>query len=320
MHVQWFAHLPGLQLESAGAIELLEGRLASIPFEQWCELDPSFPNSEDRYKKTEPVFYIGSAVLEGELKDILNQVSKRLYRLYYALLLDARVPLLPDPHLSVHYVRVELSAGIATYRLVGPFEREWILYGNRTSYVFDHLAVEAASAVYNMLWEDEAEMALPGVLAGIETLVRTSTPDVWWELDGVDLINDFVQCTAALEHLLLPPSVESNGMKRTPAFGQHAAVLVSDSRHRLEDLSVAYAGLYRLRNQLMHGQMTMADLSDADKEVLKLGRILLREVLLKGLALNKRSNGLASMALMLQKAYEDETFHQTLHHGMSQYL
>ena len=131
MHVQWFAHLPGVQLESDGAVGVLEGFLTHLSFDEWCELDPSFPYSKANYNRSRPAFYVGSAELEGDLNNVLTIVRQRINRFYQALLLDARVPLLPKPQLSVHYVRVNLPSGVGTYRLVGPFEREWIIYGNR---------------------------------------------------------------------------------------------------------------------------------------------------------------------------------------------
>lgn len=324
MHVQWFAHLPGVQLESGqSSYNILEGKVATLSFTEWSELDPSYPFSEGKYSVSQPVFYIGSAELEGDLKAVLSQVSERINKLYMALLLDSRVPLLPDPQLSVHYVRVNLQAGIATYRLVGPFEREWILSGNRIVYPFDAAAVHAFESVYELLsgrgnaCSINGKGTMHGLDAGLETLARTARPDIWWDQRGVHHINDFVQCTAALENLLVPVAREAEDLRETPAFGQHAAVFVSKSRNGLEELAQSYAGLYRLRSKLVHGQMAMSDLSESDQQVLRLGRILLREVLLKTLALNKglkhRKNGKTSLALMLKKAYKDEAYHQAIH-------
>ncbi len=320
MHVQWFAHLPGIELEPGlSTYDVLEGSVTRLSFAQWCELDPSFPYSEAQYKKSKAVFYVGSAELEGDLKAVLAQVSQRLYRVYLALLLDARVPFVPDPQLSVHYVRVNLQAGIATYRLVGPFEREWILYGNRIVYSFDAAALNALESVYQLLPEGAAEASrtLGGIDAGLETLARTACPDIWWDHRGVQHINDFVQCTAALENLIVSASGEEDDLGKPPVFGQHAAVFVSKSRQGLEEMAQSYAGLYRLRTKLVHGQMAMSDLNESDQQVLRLGRILLRELLLKSLVLNKqlkdRDSGKTSLARMLKKAYEDETYHRALH-------
>ncbi len=326
MHVQWFAHLPGVQLETEmSSHDILEGKVKHLSFFEWCELDPSFPDSEASYTASQPVFYIGSASLEGDLKAVLKQVSHRLNRFYRALLLDSRVPWLPDPQLSVHYVRVNLPTGVATYRLVGPFEREWIVYGNRIVYSFDEAAMRAIGAVYELLPEQENGSMLPAIEAGIETLVRTAKPDTWWDQRGIQLINDFIHCTGALEKLLVPETNGTEEIKVAPAFGEHAAVLVNKSRDGLTELAGSYSGLYRLRSNLVHGYMTVADLSDTDQQVLRLGRILLREILIKSLALNKytngqqqgdqaaHKNGQVSLAYMLKKAYEDDAFHQSIH-------
>ncbi len=313
MHVQWFVHLPGIHLETEGAHSVLEGHLAHLSFREWCEMDPSYPYSKVNYNRSQPAFYIGHAEIEGDLNEVLAQVSRRIYRLHQALLLDSRVPLLPEPQLSVHYVRVNLASGIATYRLVGPFEREWIVYGNQITYPLNEAAVQALEAVHELLPPDNATDVLPGIEAGIETMVRTAQPDVCWDQQGIHHINDFIHCTSAIGNILIPSGKEAAGLKIPPAFGQHAAVLVSASRIDLEELSQSYAGLYRLKSNLMHGQMTMADLSTSDRQVLRLGRILLREVLLKALVLNKYANDQASIATMLRQAYEDESYHQALH-------
>lgn len=316
MHVQWFAHLPGVQLATRRSLEVLEGRFANLTFEEWCELDPSFPYSRDKYVASRPAFYVGSAELEGELKDILTQVSARIHRLYTAFLLDSRVPLLPEPQLSVHYVRVNLQAGVATYRLVGPFEREWILYGNQIVYPFDAAAIEALESVYHMLPEKGENGLLQGVAAGLETLVRTARPDIWWDQRVVHHINDFIHCTQAIQNIVVSDQIEED--HRIPrVFGEHAAVLVSKSRDTLNDLAASYAGLYRLRNNLMYGQMAMSDLSESDQQVLRLGRILLREVLIKVLVLNRyarngQSDGQVTIPAMLHHAFEQNDYYQDI--------
>ncbi|MEM8485550.1 MAG: hypothetical protein AAF564_08360 [Bacteroidota bacterium] len=322
MHVQWFAHLPGVQLAPGrSSYEVIDGRVTYLYFGEWCELDPSFPESEDKFNDARPVFYIGEAELEGDLKSVLKQVGERLGRFYLALLLDARVPLIPDPQLSVHYVRVNLKAGVATYRLVGPFEREWILYGNRTDYEFDEVAFQALQVAYDLL---PAQGALheagyfPGVEAGLETLIRTARPDAWWDQQSVHHVNDFIHCTSALENLLVLDSAEEQAPDPVAAFGQHAAALVSPTHSGVAGLAQSYAGLYRLRTNLLHGQMTMADLSSGDQQALRLGRMLLREVLLKALALNVGRSGSETLAGLLKRAYEDGTYHEILHEQLRQ--
>lgn len=321
MHVQWFAHLPGVQLDaSLSSHEVAEGRIGNLTFDEWCELDPSFPYSAAEYNESRPAFYIASAEIEGDLKAVLTQVSDRIYQFYQALLLDARVPWLPEPQLSVHYVRVNLKAGVATYRLVGPFEREWILDGNQIVYLFDSAALRSLDVVFELLaFKDECErnnpdeFTLPGINAGLEVLVRTARPDAWWDQNGVHHVNDFVHCTAALENLLVPANGVVDDLKITSTFGEHAAVLVSKSRQNLKQLAQSYAGLHRLRSNLIHGQMAMSDLNASDQHVLRLGRILLREVLIKAMALNKRQYDKVSIAMMLKKAYAEEAYHKVMH-------
>ncbi len=247
MHVQWFAHLPGVQLAPGlSSHEVIDGRVTYLYFGEWCELDPSFPDSEDKFNDARPIFYIGEAELEGDLKAVMKQVSARLHRFYLALLMDSRVPLIPDPQLSVHYVRVNLKAGVATYRLVGPFEREWILYGNRIVSEFDESALQALHIAYDLLPDEATSTAayFPGVEAGLATLVRTARPGAWWEQRSVHHVNDFIHCTTALENLLLPLDEQGRKSDAVSAFGQHAAALVSPARSGITDLAQSYAGLY----------------------------------------------------------------------------
>ena len=62
--------------------------------------------------------------------------------------------------------------------------------------------------------------------------------------------------------------------------------------------------------------------------MLRLGRILLREILIKSLVLSKHANGAgqpahaqmvngqASLAAMLKKAYSDDGYHQAIHNQL----
>jgi hypothetical protein len=319
MHVQWYAHLPGVALEGSDGFPIGLGRLEHLSFSDWSRLDDAFPGNDQDYERSRPVFYTGEADLpdDWDWNLILEQVSGWVYQLYLAFLLSPETPLLPAPQMSVIYVRVELSDDATAQALVssiiGPFEREWIVFGSRISVRFDNTRLSAVQGAYDLLVASDLGSAFSGVEAGLHTLALTAHPEFWWEDRGLNWVNGFVHCIAALEHILLPPKDEApTGMRLTPTFGRHAAVFTSPSRDDLHERTRTFSQLYRLRSRLIHGEIGIAGLSDKEWGQLSLGRRLLCGVILQAIALGQTASGGGSLPMLLAQAYENADAHQSL--------
>src|SRR5436190_4577154 len=143
-------HLPGLRL-AGGPHALGGGKLRALPFAEWYSLDGAFRQADRQYSQTAPVFWQCEIPLPDEVDEetLLRDVSELRSLVHLALLLTPSVPLLPTPALSITYLRLvdERTGDFGAWaRLVGPFEREWIVYGSPLPFGMDSSAVAAAEA------------------------------------------------------------------------------------------------------------------------------------------------------------------------------
>ncbi len=185
MNVQWHAHLPGVVLDGDAGMRIGPGRLVHLPFTDWSKLDSTFSFNDRQYEESRPVFYSGAADLVdpsdlGE-SHVLNCVS----RLHTAFLLHPDAPLLPSPHMSVIYLQVEVSSlpgAVSWRRIIGPFEREWIVFGSRVTYHFDDSQLAVVRSGYEALEGFDATRAFSGVESSLRTLEVTTRPEFWWDV------------------------------------------------------------------------------------------------------------------------------------------
>jgi hypothetical protein len=103
-----------------------QGRLICLPFDDWSQLDGTFAWNARDYEESRPVFCDWEVEFpdDVDLMMIPSQISDWLPRIHIALLLARDTPLLPDPRLSVIYIRFEPAySDPFVLRLVGVFER-----------------------------------------------------------------------------------------------------------------------------------------------------------------------------------------------------
>ncbi len=322
MNVQWHAHLPGVVLDGDGGMRIGPGRLVHLPFTDWSKLDSTFSFNDRQYEESRPVFYSGAADLVdpsdlGE-SHVLNCVS----RLHTAFLLHPDAPLLPSPHMSVIYLQVEVSSlpgAVSWRRIIGPFEREWIVFGSRVTYHFDDSQLAVVRSGYEALEGFDATRAFSGVESSLRTLEVTTRPEFWWDGRSLNKINEFVHCIAALEHILLPAREDTPAeMKRTPTFGEHAAVFTSPSRDDLQERARFFSTLYRLRSRLLHGELGITELEEEDLKLLSWGRRLLCDVILRVVILGRTRSGDEMLSPLLARAYKNAEAHHTLNQRFEQ--
>lgn len=300
MLVQWFAHMPAVSLTATDMIVVPGGALHALPFDHWNKLDPSFPWAQRKYEQSKPTFYIGNDDFAGSPEVILDQVNARVFKFYQAMLLGEGAPILPEPPLSVLYIQLSMDEGVATMRLIGPLEREWVVYGNRIAYNYDESNTASLGALYSLAGDLERGKVFPGVKAGFDVLARTARPEFWHNQGKLHQVNGFIQCMAAVEDLLMPSRKEAPKLRITPTIGRHAALLLGASPDDLDAAGQPYANLYRLRSRLIHGEIQLESLSTGEQQALSMGRVLLQKIILRAMALQPFTDNYASLpALML---------------------
>lgn len=294
MPITLYAHLPGIILDEDD-LPFADGRISRLPFEEWLVLDGGmFEYMDRKYTKAAPVFWIKQLAEEDMLGEggVPQASNKAIWLMHSALLLEPRVPLLPTPVLSSSYITIsspqrtaDLTEGLAqTMRLIGPMEREWIVFGSPLSYRFGASELAHVDVLYRLLnragtYDVEHEIA-----AGFSVLEETARPDSWYGGDAeINRQYDFVLCIAACENILLPAEDQLQKEGLTETFGRHAATLLAPSPGFKMEMARRFSSLYRLRSELMHGRSIQAQLDSASKTSLHDGRVLLGNILIAAL-------------------------------------
>jgi hypothetical protein len=298
-----FIHLPGVVLPGEQCA-LGPGRIARLPFETWQTLDPAFRDTDRKYERSHPVFWIGD--IPGETDDEATpSVFEISFKLHLAFLLEETAPRLPTPSLSTRYLRVRASSEAseapvtATKRLFGPMEREWLVFGSPLTCTYDAAALSRVATMYGLVERTDPACSVRGIGAGLRTLEWTARPDSWHGGDSLRHdINEFIHCVAASEHILLPSAEERLEGGITEMFGRHAAALLCHEPAALEANAKGLSDVYRLRSRLIHGRIGARDLTERQRAQLPLGRRLLREILVSALRLGTGNEGLDFPALL----------------------
>jgi len=288
-----YAHIPGLQIDKA-EVAFAGGRLAKVPFHEWIALESEFEYADRKYLKADPVFWIRDLIMEGELtqEEMARAASDVVWPIHTAFLLDEGAPQIPTPTLSCCYVAVPAPPQFSdtvtrlVTRLVGPMEREFIVYGSPLTYDYSADDLASVDDSHRLLVSTGVRDWCDDVSAGIEVLEETARPDSWYGGDMVLCqLHGFVRCMAATESILLPPEEERGRGEITQTFGRHAAALLEPIPDLRDRASRFFADLYRFRSELTHGR-SIPDQEDRSVAArLREGRQLLRNVLCAALVL-----------------------------------
>lgn len=315
-----YAHIPGLQIDIA-EVPFAGGRLARLPFNDWIALESEFEYADRKYAKSEPVFLIRELVVDGELtqEELSGAVYDAVWPTHTAFLLDKRAPLIPTPTLSCCYVArptpPELMVTVAPVvtRLIGPMEREFIVYGSPLTYEYTGEDLASVEDLYRLIEASGVRDWSDDVTAGIEVLEETARPDSWYGGDMVVCqLHCFVRCMAATESILLPPEKEDGNGETTQTFGRHAAALLAPFLEDRDRAAKYFADLYRFRSELIHGR-SIPDQEDPSVVArLGEGRQLLRSVIYAALTLRNAILDAAPLARPLKESWDDLDRQSTL--------
>lgn len=304
-----FAHLPGVFLEDEEPFPVGQGKVRCLSFDEWRQLDDEFPNNDRQFERSRPVFYTFQAELPADQDESYRTVKPWIDQLYRSFLLAPGAPLLPNPAFSVTYIQVDPETdaiGSFVIRHIGAFEREWIVFGGKINYRFTNEDLAEIRRAYHILEAVTQTGAHGEAEAGLHMLELTARPEFWWDPGGgMNRINGFVHCLAAVEEILLPEGEDGKPGVLTETFGRHAAVLTSASRDQFEAGVENFSNLYRLRSRLVHGQINVSNMDDADWEKLLLARPLLQYVLLYLTAYRRQVPEGESFPSLLSRAYDD---------------
>jgi hypothetical protein len=263
------------------------------------------------------MFYTGAADLPDNPDMGESQVRDWVLRVHRAFLLHPAAPVLPSPSMSVTYLQVEspsVPGAVLSKRMIGPCEREWIVFGSAITYRFDDRQLAAVRWGYDALEGFDPTRAFPGVEAGLRVLEVTTRPEFWSDRRPLKRISEFVHCIAAVEHILLPARKDATAeIKLTPTFGEYAAVFTKPSRDQLQEDAKKFSDLYRLRTRLLHGELGVTDLKEEDWEALDMGRRLLRDVIVRAVVLGRTRSGDEELPPLLAQAYKNAAAHEILH-------
>jgi|694.fasta_scaffold84446_3 hypothetical protein len=318
IRAQSVIHIPGMVIPPGVSAVLGPGRLERLAFESWRQLDPSFPDEERSYVKSEPVFWVGPG--PDPTEDWVKGLQQQSNLLHAALLLGPHQPWLPSPLLSCSYLTYPVQESgntlIEPLRFIGPLEREMLLYGSEIRVHYSDIDLTRLNQLFSWLESYGNPFELEGTCRAMQVLERTTRPDGTRGFHPGFSTNEFIQAIPAAESLLLP---EVTGKNKMDHLGQQAAVLTAlfnepsiPDPASLKTLAAEWREIYRMRNRLLHGLTSLEALDAANLGRLAMARSLLVWIVFATLALDlcMRTDS-SSLSAILAEAFNDaEAFHR----------
>jgi len=260
MKLECYIHLPAVQLEELEQFKLCDGILTHMPFDFWYRLDSTFFYAAKHYERTRPVFYYMQVDChEDEADRWLQCFQITLRDLHLSLLLQPGHYLLPHPLQSCRYY---LRDGQPLRPLVGPMNREWIIYGNPWSYYYDSAQLQLVAQVFDFLSDFSDLHQFPDLVSAIAVLQETTAVEYAFEQrrgpdeSDLDYRSGFIRCMALLEDILFPKDRSQRfGLSLTKAFGTYLALLVNLDLSQFTVVAERLSYLYKVRSQLVHGEL-----------------------------------------------------------------
>ena len=173
--------------------------------------------------------------------------------------------------------REQENAHIACTRYVGPFNREWIVFGSVWNNPYDQVMLDELERLYSV-FENPALSKIEDQYGGFGLFEEVSEPEFLLReiIPGngptFDSANSFVRAIAWIENVLLK---ERRGAMKslsiTKALGVGMGCLLAKKYDDLETYIPYFSSLYKLRSRLVHGETHWNSLSANDQENCRLG-------------------------------------------------
>jgi len=316
-----YAHLPLVRMQVNAVLPLGQGIIKTMDFESWRRIDGGFSDARRHFESTRPVFYCEELAADRELiqamkarqskepfyTQLVKPFRRSVTKVYQALLLTTGCRI-PEPELSAFYYDNFRLGNI--FRTFGPFEREAIVYGGEL--VQAEVTGEQVTkliAMHSMLCNVESTLTIPEIHNALRTLARTARPEF-------TLLNDFVQCVAALEALLMSEVM----VDLTKTFARRAAVLLNSDRTRLSKAFELTKRFYEVRSKALHGSEYRTAIKESGYEegvFLFLGRNSLSLAVQRTIDYLRMKgdggNGLVEMRVKLDAGYDNDKQFSSLH-------
>lgn len=267
------AHIPSLRISHGAPLLLGKNQLCRIPFDEWYAMDQTFTWAESKYRRSDPVFFKFHIPFDiSETESLKRYCLDRIGEFYHALVLAPGCYYFPHPQFSCFYVRKDNNGKAAYTRFVGPFNREWIVFGNVWNNPYDETMLGELQRLYSHL-ESPLLSAIENQYGGFALFEEISEPEFLLReiIPGsgatFDNANSFVRVIAWLENVLLN---ERQGAMRslsiTKVFGLCMAALLAKNYSDIETYAPYFSSLYRLRSKLVHGETHWTSLSANDQD------------------------------------------------------
>ena len=319
-----YVHLPSIRIPGMKVFNIGAEKMCKIPFEEWYEIDQSFVWAQKHYDNASPVFFRFNIPCDLTDDDAISEFySSMVDKIYRALVLSPGYYYIPRPENSCSYFIFhnndsdqfpEIIQGPLVRRYVGPFEREWLIFGNGWNNDYDENALLDLKKTYEDITCTKVLDEIEDEYGGFALLQEISEPE--FLLTNIipgqgckfDVPNSLVRSVSWLENILIPEKKEERfNLSLTKAFGYFVGLMTTTEYEKLDNDISFYSSLYTLRSKLIHGEINTNSLSEHEYKSCRFSIALTVLVLRKIIAyhLSGQSNLPLSSAL-LQLLYEND--------------
>jgi hypothetical protein len=307
MHINWYTHLPAVKADFADSYDFTAGQLKFLDFNTWQRLDGTFPYQDKRYERNRPLFYTSS--LEGfdSLEEAVGHISNINNYLYWSFLLLSGTRLLPNPQMSCTYIEKQDGEMRYFQRLIGNFEREWIVFGDPWNYSYTEEQLRDISQYFNFLLSIKDFTDNYQIMQGLRTLQFTSNPEFCFKNNRLDYFNGFVHCMSVLESAIVPLFVRKKyNLTITEAFGRSASVIMSQTYNETRSFAPYFSETYRVRSKIIHGEASSTNITGNVEKAFMEIRSLLCKSIDTMIKLHNSGFQTENLPSLLLKAWDDE--------------
>ncbi|MCH7396647.1 hypothetical protein MM236_01555 [Belliella sp. DSM 107340] len=310
MRINWFTHIPGVKTDLSFPFHFSVGKLQLLDFEYWQKMDCTFPTQKKSYEKSQPVFFSSSIEEFDDLEAATAQIQNINNHLYWAFLLGSGGALLPNPQMSCTYIEFEHGIFDGYKKLIGSFEREWIVFGGSWKFNFSEEVLHNISVAFDLLLSSKGFKENHSIMQGLRTLQFTSNPEFCLKKDRLSYFNGFVYCMAGLESILVPLFVRKKyGLTITEAFGMAASVVQSQNFSQSKQSTRYFSEVYRVRSKMIHGEASSVNYTENVEQAFHVIRNLYCNTI--GVLIKLIHNGykIEDFPNLLLKAWEEESIY-----------